>query len=113
MGQNCARTWRRGPSPLCGETLETEDLVKAIEFISQQRVKNIAQETSGVIQNENGCEAALRSFHKQLPLERMRSQLESTCAASCFVRRFNLKISWSVAQVLLDAEELTNEDLIP
>jgi hypothetical protein len=67
---------------------------------------------SDKIRTEQGCEAALRTFHAQLPLEKMRSDLESTFVASVRIPRYNIQVSWPVAQVLLEAERIVPNQLM-
>lgn len=103
-----------GPPLLSGRNLKRQDLVEAIRFISNnQKVRRNVRRISAEIQAEQGCQAAVRSFHRQLPLEKMRSDLEPRYAASVCIPQYNLQISWPVAQVLLDAEKITPHQLMP
>ncbi len=103
-----------GPPCLSGRNLKTRDLVNAIKFIStNQEVRKNARIISEKIRAEQGCEAALRTFHAQLPLEKMRSDLESTFVASVRIPRYNIQVSWPVAQVLLEAERIVPNQLMP
>jgi hypothetical protein len=88
--------------------------VNAIRFISNnQEVREKAQAMSERIRVEQGCEAALRTFHAQLPLEKMRSDLESTFVASVRIPRYNIQVSWPVAQVLLEADKIALKEVMP
>jgi hypothetical protein len=103
-----------GPSCLSGKKLKTRELVEAIEYIStNEQVRERAQEISQEIIHEHGCEAALRTFYAQLPLDRMRSDLESTFAACLRIPKYNLQVSLPVAEVLLEAERITADQLMP
>jgi hypothetical protein len=103
-----------GPSLLLGRNLRRQDLVNAIRIISNnEEVRRNARGISAEIQAEQGCQAAVRSFHRQLPLEKMRSDLEPTYAASVCIPQYKLQISWPVAQVLLEAEKITPYQLMP
>ncbi|CAF2239312.1 unnamed protein product [Rotaria magnacalcarata] len=103
-----------GPGPLPAATLTTETLVSAITIISNDQVmKRVAQDLGNRIRNENGCQAAVESFHRQLPLQRMRSDLEGTYPACFRIPNYNLQVSWPVAQVLFSHELLTQDELIP
>jgi hypothetical protein len=103
-----------GAGPLLsGRSLKTADLVHAIRLIStNQEVRKNAQNVSQKIRAEQGCEAALRTFHAQLPLEKMRSDLEPTYVASFRIPQYKIQISWPVAQVLLEAKKITPNQLI-
>ncbi|CAF3065539.1 unnamed protein product [Rotaria sp. Silwood2] len=102
-----------GPGCLSGDNLNTRDLVNAIQFISNPKVKENAQRIAAQIETENGCADALRAFHKHLPLDQMHSDLESTYAACCRIPKYNFKVSWPVAQVLLKAQLITEDELSP
>ncbi|CAM4749424.1 unnamed protein product [Rotaria magnacalcarata] len=103
-----------GPGPLPAATLTTETLVSAITIISNDQVmKRVAQDLGNRIRNENGCQAAVESFHRQLPLQRMRSDLEGTYPACFRIPNYNLQVSWPVAQVLFSHALLTQDELIP
>ncbi len=103
-----------GPSCLSGRNLTTRELVKAIRFISTDpKVRENAQRISEQIRAEQGCEAALRTFHLQLPLENMRSDLEPKFVASVRIPRYNIKVSWPVAQVLLEAGKIAPNEVMP
>ncbi|CAF3575484.1 unnamed protein product, partial [Rotaria socialis] len=102
-----------GPAPLPVKNLNTQDLVKAIQFISEPQVKENARNISRKIRDEDGCLNAMNTFHHQLPLDAMRSDLESTYAACCTIPKYSLKISWPVAEVLLNANSITGDDLRP
>ncbi|CAF4423803.1 unnamed protein product [Rotaria sp. Silwood2] len=102
-----------GPGCLSGDNLNTQDLINAIQFISNPEVKENAQRIAAQLETENGCADALRAFHEQLPLDRMHSDLESTYPACCRIPKYNFKVSWPVAQVLLKAQLITEDELSP
>jgi hypothetical protein len=64
-----------------------------------------------VFQHENGCEAAVRSFHAHLPLARMRSDLEPSFSACFRLNDYDLQISRPVAQVLVTAGAIEESQL--
>ncbi|CAF3733358.1 unnamed protein product [Rotaria socialis] len=102
-----------GPPALSARSLHTRHLVDAINFISDANVKARAQEISRKMRDEHGCEAAMRSFHQQLPLDAMQSDLEETYPACYRIPKYGLKVSWPVAQILLGVESVFLDDLLP
>ncbi|CAF1511098.1 unnamed protein product [Adineta steineri] len=111
---NVVQDMGAGPPPLSGRNLRKRDLIKAIKFITNnQEVRENARRISEQIQAEQGCKAAIHSFHRQLPVDKMHSDLESTYAACYYIARYNIRISWPVAQVLLVAKKITQSQLKP
>jgi len=104
-----------GAGPLLSaRNLTTPELVHAIKLIlTDPQVRRNAQIVSEKIRAERGCEAALRTFYSQLPLEKMHSDLEPTFAASVRIPEYNLQVSWPVAQVLLEAKKIAPNQVIP
>ena len=90
-----------GPPAIPGKEITVEKLVKAFTFIHQPVVQKAAKRLQEMISHENGCATAVRSFHANLPLLRMRSDLEPTFPACFRLDEFDLQVSRPVAQVLL------------
>lgn len=90
-----------GPPPLPGKNVTVEQLVEAFKFVHQPAVQYAAKCVQEAILHEDGCAAAVQSFHDNLSISRMRSDLESTFAACFGMDKLNLKVSRPVAQVLL------------
>ncbi|CAF1290340.1 unnamed protein product [Adineta ricciae] len=92
-----------GPSPLPGRSITATALAEALVFASQPAVRQSVEHIRDCILKENGCQAAVRSFHANLPHALLRSDLESTFAACYRINGLNIQISRPVAHVLLSA----------
>jgi hypothetical protein len=92
-----------GPMPLPGKHVTIDELVDAFEQVHETKLRIAAERIRDAILHEDGCANALRIFHADLPLSRMRSDLEPTFAACYRVDEFDLQISRPVAQVLVAA----------
>ena len=92
-----------GPSPIPGKDVTVEQFVEALKFVQQPHVKEAAERIQKSLSNEDGCTTAIQSFHANLPLARMRSDLEESYAACYRLDQLNLHVSHPVAQVLLSA----------
>jgi hypothetical protein len=92
-----------GPRPLPGKSITVDQLVEAFQFVHQPTTRVAAERIRADMLNENGCEAAVRSFHANLPVSRMRSDLEPTFAACYRIDELNIQVSRPVAQVLITA----------
>ena len=92
-----------GPPPIAGKEVTVEQLVEAFKFAHKPEVRAAAQRIREDLLHEDGCAAAVRSFHANLPISRIRSDLEPTFAACFRLDEFNLQVSRPVAQVLLSA----------
>ena len=90
-----------GPSPLSSKHLSVDELVEAFKIVHEPAVKLAAERIREILSKEDGCSTALRMFHSQLPLSRMRSDLEGTFAACYRVDELDLQVSRPVAQVLV------------
>jgi hypothetical protein len=102
-----------GPRPLSWKNLTVDQLVEAFHIAHQPSIRAAAQCIRATILNENGCEATVRSFHDNLPLSKMRSDLETTFAACYRLKEFDLQISRPVAQVLVAAGAINESQLFP
>jgi hypothetical protein len=92
-----------GPRPLPGKSVTATELAEAFEFVHQSTTRDAAERIRDGILKENGCQAAVRSFHANLPIDRMRSDLQSTYNACYRIQGFNIQISRPVAYVLIAA----------
>ncbi len=102
-----------GPPPMPGKTVTAKQLAAAFEFVRDPEVQSAALKISINFQKEKGCEVAVKSFHANLPLDKMRSDLDSTFGASFRLDEYNLQISRPVAQVLVAAGAIEESDLSP
>ncbi|CAF3779665.1 unnamed protein product [Rotaria socialis] len=100
-----------GPAPIPGKRFNVNDLIDAFKFVHEPDTREAALKLSIAFENENGCEAAVQSFHANLPLNRMHSDLEPSFAACFRLDKYDLKISRPVAQVLMTAEVIDECEL--
>jgi hypothetical protein len=64
-----------GPSPIPHSQLTAENLSEAIRYCLSEEASQAAMAISVKMECEEGVRAAVQSFHRQLPLERMRCDL--------------------------------------
>ncbi|KAM0226576.1 hypothetical protein ACHAQD_000500 [Fusarium lateritium] len=64
-----------GPSPIPHSQLTAENLSQAIRYCLSEEASQAAMAISVKMEREEGVKAAVQSFHRQLPLERMRCDL--------------------------------------
>ncbi len=100
-----------GPAPIPGKRLNADDLIEAFKIAHEAGTRAAANRLSIAFQHENGCEAAVRSFHGHLPLNKMRSDLEPSFGACFRVKEYGLQISRPVAQVLVSARAIEESEL--
>ncbi|CAF4166934.1 unnamed protein product, partial [Rotaria sordida] len=100
-----------GPPPVPGKRLNIHDLTEAFKIAHESDTREAAYKLSVAFQHENGCENAVRSFHANLPLSKMYSDLESSFSACFRLNDYNLQISRPVAQVLVAAEAIKESQL--
>ncbi|CAF3948860.1 unnamed protein product [Adineta steineri] len=92
-----------GPPPLPAKDVTVEKLVEAFKYVHKPTTQIAAKRLQEAILLEDGCKAAVHSFHANLPISQMQSDLESTYAACFRLDEFNLQVSRPVAEVLLSA----------
>jgi len=97
--------WRSGagPPPIPGKHLNTKELIEAFKIVHQVDTCQAAEKLRIAFERENGCEAAVDFFHRNLPLKKIRSDLEPSFAACYRLEEYNLQISRPVAQALVAA----------
>ncbi len=100
-----------GPAPMPGKTVTAKQLAAAFVFVHDPKVQLAASKISTSFQNEHGCEVAVQSFHTNLPLSKMRSDLEPSFAACFRLNDYDLQISRPVAQVLVAAGAIEESQL--
>ena len=100
-----------GPSPIPGKDINSKDLIEAFKFVHETGIREAAQRLRLTFQHEDGCDAAVESFHSQLPLNQIRSDLEPSFPACVAVKDYHLKISLPVSQALLAAKVLQENQL--
>jgi len=102
-----------GPQPIAGKSITAEQLIEAFHFVHKPTTRAAAECLRDSILQEDGCTAAVRAFHANLPLSRMYSDLEPTFAACYRSDKYGIQISRPIAQVLVSADVLKEAELRP
>ena len=100
-----------GPIAVPGKDLTSQHLIEAFKFVHQTNALEAAERIRSAFEGENGCERAVQSFHSRLPLDKMRSDLDSSFGACFYLKDYELQISRPVAQVLLAAEKIKESEI--
>ncbi|CAF3767725.1 unnamed protein product [Adineta steineri] len=100
-----------GPTALPGKNITVDQLAEAFEFVHKPAAQEAAQRLSEAFSKEDGCAAAVQAFHANLPLSRMRSDLESTFVACYYLDKYGIQISRPVARVLVSAGMINESEL--
>jgi hypothetical protein len=102
-----------GPEPIPFKFLTSERLAGAICVALSPGATSAAVTLAERMSHEDGAETAARSFHRMLPLKRMRCAIYPKKLAVWRVRRTDIIISSFVAIVLLEHKILKAKDLKP
>ncbi len=105
--------WRSGAGapPIPGKRLKTNELIEAFKIVHQADTREAAEKLRIAFQHEHGCQTAVNSFHRNLPLKKMRSDLEPSFPACYRLKDYNLQISRPVAQALVAAGMIEESQL--
>ncbi|TPX54732.1 undecaprenyldiphospho-muramoylpentapeptide beta-N-acetylglucosaminyltransferase [Powellomyces hirtus] len=102
---------RAGPMPIPAKHCTPEKLAAAIQAALSPATVETAQAIGRQIEQEHGVKAGANSFHRHLPLDKLRSDLNDRHAAAYTLPRHKLQISRNVAQILACAGLITEKDL--
>lgn len=100
-----------GPLPIPHKQLTSDNLKEAIAFCLTQDAKIAAQSLASRMVNESGVQAAVLSFHANLPLETMQCDLIGTASASWRYKKNYLHLSKLAAQILIEKGFISASDL--
>lgn len=97
-----------GPKPIPHASLNLEDLAAAIQFCLTPQAAAAAQEISFKMQAESGVTAAVDSFHRHLPLNRMRCSVMPDQAAVWTYKRGKqrLALSKTAVNILIEHDRI-------
>ncbi|KAJ3332125.1 hypothetical protein HDU76_001218 [Blyttiomyces sp. JEL0837] len=90
-----------GPAPVPYKRLTADRLASAIKFALTPEVAAKARTASIKIQSEDGVAEGVRSFHRHLPLDAMRCDVDPTRLAEVYVEDLDLKVSRWAAEILI------------
>ncbi|KAF2829543.1 UDP-Glycosyltransferase/glycogen phosphorylase [Ophiobolus disseminans] len=108
---NMIATAGAGPKPMHHTLLTCENLTEAIAFCLMPDAREAAHTISSRIASERGIEAAVQSFHANLPLETMQCALLPNALATWTYKKTPIKMSKVAAQVLIDNDIILSADL--
>lgn len=100
-----------GPKPIPYKLLSSQNLADAISFCLTPEAIKAAQALSSQMFNEHGVEAAVQSFHANLPLESMQCAILPHCLASWTYKKSSMRLSKFAAQVLIENGIITPSDI--
>lgn len=82
-----------------------------MNFVHEPSAQQAAEKLSSAFSHEDGCQEAVRHFHKMLPLKKMISDLEPSFPACFYLEKEKLQISRPVANALIAAGRIKRSDL--
>ncbi|KAL5339043.1 hypothetical protein BJX70DRAFT_177089 [Aspergillus crustosus] len=91
-----------GSQPIPYRDVNVENLAEAIRLCLQSETQRAAQNIASNMQYESGVKAAVDSFHRNLPIDRMRCQLIPDRAATWVCKSPTLRVSKLAAQILVE-----------
>ncbi|TPX72913.1 undecaprenyldiphospho-muramoylpentapeptide beta-N-acetylglucosaminyltransferase [Spizellomyces sp. 'palustris'] len=100
-----------GPSPISFKRLTVNKLVEALRFTMLPSTRQRASDLGARMRAENGVKEGVRSFHRHLPLNDMRCDIQPEAIATLWCQKRHLKLSASVAEVLIAAGKIEREEL--
>jgi UDP:flavonoid glycosyltransferase YjiC (YdhE family) len=102
-----------GPEPQPFKTLTAEKLAQAIQVALAPEATEAAAKLAERMRQEEGAPTAAQSFHRMLPLKKMRCAIHPKKLAVWRIRRTNIIISSFVAIVLLEHKLIKAKDVKP
>jgi hypothetical protein len=96
-----------GPAPIPQKQLNATNLAEAIRFCLTSEASDAAQRMAAQMRSENGVARAVASFHANLPLDRMRCDVQPHLAAAWCLKsktesgHRQIKLSKEAAEILL------------
>jgi sterol 3beta-glucosyltransferase len=102
-----------GPRPIDHKALSVTTLAKTIEFLLHPSAMEAASRIASKMQHENGVKEAVRSFHRNLPVETLNCDLLPRNPATwCWKRgKRTLKLSHRAASILVDNKNIEASSL--
>jgi UDP:flavonoid glycosyltransferase YjiC (YdhE family) len=100
-----------GPKPIAHRLLSSQNLVDAIQFLLAPETKTAAHRISSQMADEDGVKAAVLSFHANLPNQDMSCNIMHDLPAAWVYKKVPIRLSKLAAQVLVDNEVISPNDL--
>ncbi|PYH42318.1 uncharacterized protein BP01DRAFT_136585 [Aspergillus saccharolyticus JOP 1030-1] len=109
-----------GVRPIPYSRLNSQNLANAMRFCLTTQAATAAQQIAAKMRNESGVAAAVKSFHRHLPLNRMRFHVMPNRAAVWTCVKSNRKINLSkpaakilIEKPMIDVKEIRRSVLAP
>lgn len=102
---------RAGPRPMPHKLLSSQNLVDAIQLLLAPETKQAAQRISSQMASEQGVQAAVQSFHANLPFEAIPCNILHDQPAAWIYKKAPLRLSKIAAQILIDNAIISPNDL--
>ncbi|KAF4335646.1 UDP-glucose sterol transferase [Fusarium beomiforme] len=104
-----------GPNPIPHTELTVDNLSEAIRYCLSKKAATAAAIIANKMASEVGVRAAVQSFHKQLPLERISCDLipNEPAVWSYTKSRLSLKLSKIAAEILISSKSIDSKHLKP
>lgn len=103
-----------GPEPIPQKSLAATNLADAMKHCLRPEALSAAQDLANLMQAESGVEAAVASFHRGLPLDKMRCHILSDEPAVWKYKNSltePLFLSKTAARLLVDGSRVNPKDL--
>lgn len=102
-----------GPKPIPYASLDFQRLTGAIQFCLTPEAKQAARNVALKMKTESGVQAAVDSFHRNLPLNKMRCDLIPRQVASWKYKKnkVSLRLSNAAVQVLMEDQKIDSKQL--
>ncbi|KAJ5650555.1 uncharacterized protein N7484_004278 [Penicillium longicatenatum] len=102
-----------GPRPIPHKALTIQNLTEAIKFCLTPEATVAAQELARKMQTECGVDEAVKSFHRNLPLERMRCMIipDQVAVWNYKKNKRSLNLSKMAVQTLIEYSRIDTENL--
>jgi hypothetical protein len=101
-----------GPAPIPHKKLSAGRLASAIKFALSPGVLAAAQKASERIAKENGVVSGAQSFHRHLPLDKMKCDVDPLKLARFYIAELDLKVSQEVSEILLRNKKISEKQLL-
>jgi hypothetical protein len=100
-----------GPDPIPFKNLTAIGLAAAIKTALTSSVQARSHLLGGIVNDEDGVEAGIRSFYKQLNLSLLQCSLTPMSAATWRIRKTNIRLGSTSSALLVDTGLLDLEKL--
>jgi len=102
-----------GPKPIPQKSLNGYNLAEAIKYCLTPQALNAADKIASKMRTESGIKAAVDSFHRHLPSEKLACDVLPDHPASWIYRKGKkqMKLSKLAAEVLIEQWRIERKDL--